>query len=98
MSASWRTLAILACLLFPCNSGRAGVYVTTQGENPLRDPYPLPTAQDKVKYRLADLVMIDNRAQNPGTDAPKKTLRQEVLTWVETQLEPRLKDGTITLS
>ncbi len=92
MPAAIRHALVLACLLAPAGSTWGGVYITAE-----KAPFPLPTAFDKVKYHLGDLLMVDDRAQRPGTDPSKDSLRDKILKRVETELEPRRKSRELSL-
>ena len=94
-----RAALFLSCLLVLPSSVRAGVYCFTTSDDdtlrPLMDPFPLPTAQDKVKYRLGTLRMLDDRAQNPELKTSPE--RIALLERVEKQLEPKHAKGELTL-
>ncbi len=95
MSRASLASLMLACLLLPCGVVRAGVYVvSTDKDNPLREPFPLPTDYDAVKSRLLDLASL---SQPPGMQAPEDSLRVRVLNWVTRKLEPQLKSGELSL-
>jgi hypothetical protein len=90
MPAVVRYAVILACFLAPSASTWAGVYITAK-----QDPFPLPTAFDKVKYHLGDLTMLlDSVAKQTNKTT---SLRQQLLDRVEKELEPRRKNGELSL-
>jgi hypothetical protein len=89
MSRGSRLALVLLSLLNPSAAVRAGVYVTTP-----REPFPVPTALDKVKNRLGTLMMLDDRAQKPEKEPSPE--RKELLKEVA-RLEARHQKGELSL-
>jgi hypothetical protein len=82
---------VLACLLALCRTAPAGVYVTTPP-----DPFPVVTAQEKVKDRLSTLTMLGDSVQKAVSQPT--TERQKLVKQVETALEPKYRAGELTLA
>ena len=92
MPAFLRRALALACFLLFGSPVWAGVYITTE-----KEPFPVPTALDKVKYHLGDLMMC-LIAQNPGTKVPKDSLAEKLMERVKNELEPKHQRGELTLA
>jgi hypothetical protein len=93
-----RVAVVVVCLLVPCASVRAGVYVIASQKDtpllPMRDPFPVVTAEETVKSLVATLTMLDDAIAKRTEKTT--TARADLIKEVETVLEPKLKKGELT--
>ena len=85
-----RAAFLLTCFLAPWQSAGAGVYTTTE-----REPFPVVTAQDKVKSAVGTLTMLNDVVAKAANNTSSE--RAELIKQVETNLEPKRTKGELTL-